>query len=184
MTWQKRRIRRSVITLQSYYDLVTELWNDGLRRRKDMENFVIAALFTWESSTYLSEDVQWVTLAVSVTRLDNLLHFGQLFKACGDNYFAQITHILGNYCLKSLTFLVESFLGNFYRHLVTFTGHTDFNLLVQKLCFVPRHLLLSFYSTFFISILSHSSRPKVNIIVLIDFCSRLTFCLYKFRINS
>ena len=120
----------------------------------------------------------------SVTRLDNLLHFGQLFKACGDNYFAQITHILGNYCLKSLTFLVESFLGNFYRHLVTFTGHTDFNLLVQKLCFVPRHLLLSFYSTFFISILSHSSRPKVNIIVLIDFCSRLTFCLYKFRINS
>ena len=55
-----------------------------------MENFVIAALFTWESSTYLSEDVQWVTLAVSVTRFDNLLHFGQLFKACGDNYFAQV----------------------------------------------------------------------------------------------
>ena len=58
-----------------------------------MENFVIAALFTWESSTYLSEDVQWVTLAVSVTRLGNLLHFGQLFKACGDNYFAQMAHI-------------------------------------------------------------------------------------------
>ena len=29
----------------------------------------------------------------SVTRLGNLLHFGQLFKACGNNYFRQITHI-------------------------------------------------------------------------------------------
>ena len=27
---------------------------------------------------------------------------------------------------KSFMFLVESFLGNFYRHLATFTGHTDF----------------------------------------------------------
>ena len=29
----------------------------------------------------------------SVTRLKDLLHFGQLFKACGNNYFAQIAHI-------------------------------------------------------------------------------------------
>ena len=29
----------------------------------------------------------------SVTRLGDLLKFGQLFKACGNNYFAQITHI-------------------------------------------------------------------------------------------
>ena len=34
----------------------------------------------------------------SVTRLGNLLHFGQLFKTCGNNYFAQITHILSNFC--------------------------------------------------------------------------------------
>ena len=34
----------------------------------------------------------------SVTWLDDLLHFGQIFKACGDNYFAQIIHILGNFC--------------------------------------------------------------------------------------
>ena len=34
----------------------------------------------------------------SVTRLGNLLYFGQLFKVCGNNYFAQITHILGNLC--------------------------------------------------------------------------------------
>ena len=29
----------------------------------------------------------------SVNRLGDLLHFGQLFKACGNNYFAQITLI-------------------------------------------------------------------------------------------
>ena len=33
-----------------------------------------------------------------VTRLGNFLHFGQLFKACGNNYFSQITHISGNFC--------------------------------------------------------------------------------------
>ena len=31
----------------------------------------------------------------SVTRLGDLLHFGQLFKTCGNNYFAQIAHIFG-----------------------------------------------------------------------------------------
>ena len=30
----------------------------------------------------------------SVTRLGDLLDFGQLFKAFGNNYFAQISHIL------------------------------------------------------------------------------------------
>ena len=33
-----------------------------------------------------------------MTRVGNLMHFGQLFKACGNNYFAQIAHILGNFC--------------------------------------------------------------------------------------
>ena len=37
-------------------------------------------------------------VSVSVTRLGVLLHFGQLFKDCGNNYFAQIAHILGNLC--------------------------------------------------------------------------------------
>ena len=31
---------------------------------------------------------------ISVTRLGDLLHFGQLFKACDNNYFAKIAHIL------------------------------------------------------------------------------------------
>ena len=30
----------------------------------------------------------------SVTRLGDLLHFGQLFKTCGNNYFAQIAYIV------------------------------------------------------------------------------------------
>ena len=34
----------------------------------------------------------------SVTRLGDLWYFGQLFKAFGNNYFAQIAHILGNSC--------------------------------------------------------------------------------------
>ena len=29
---------------------------------------------------------------ISVTRLGDLLHFGQLFIACGNNYFAKIAH--------------------------------------------------------------------------------------------
>ena len=42
--------------------------------------------------------------AVSATRLGNILHFGQLFKACGNNYFAQIAHILGNFCKSVIVF--------------------------------------------------------------------------------
>ena len=33
-----------------------------------------------------------------MTRLGDLLHFGIFFKAYGNNYFAQIAHILGNFC--------------------------------------------------------------------------------------
>ena len=36
-------------------------------------------------------------LTVSVTRLGDLLHLRQLFKACGNKYFPKITHILGNF---------------------------------------------------------------------------------------
>ena len=63
----------------------------------------------------------------SVTRLGNLLDLRQLFKAFGNNYFVQFTHILRpNFVkvLKSVSFLVKSFLGNFYRHLAIFSGHT------------------------------------------------------------
>ena len=39
-----------------------------------------------------------MTIIISVTRLGDLLHFGQLFKACGDNYFSQIAQVLGPFC--------------------------------------------------------------------------------------
>ena len=55
----------------------------------------------------------------SVTRLGDLLDFGQLFKVFGNNWFAQIYHILVKVS-KSFIFLVKSFLGNFYRHKATF----------------------------------------------------------------
>ena len=50
---------------------------------------------------------------VSVTRLGNLLNFGQLFNACGNNHFAQITHILGNFCegVKIFHFSSEIIIG-------------------------------------------------------------------------
>ena len=55
----------------------------------------------------------------SETRLGNLLDFGQLFKALGNNYFAQNSHIL---CkgVKIFNFFIEIILGNFYRHMATF----------------------------------------------------------------
>ena len=34
---------------------------------------------------------------LSVTRLGDLLHIGQLFRACGTNIFAQIAHIFGEF---------------------------------------------------------------------------------------
>ena len=42
------------------------------------------------------EELKWpIKWSVSsVTRLGNSLLFGQLFKAFGNNYFAQISHIL------------------------------------------------------------------------------------------
>ena len=58
---------------------------------------------------------------ISVTRLGDLIHFGQLFKACDNNYFAQIAYI---FCkgFKNFHFSCEIILGNFYIHLATFTG--------------------------------------------------------------
>ena len=54
-----------------------------------------------------------IELPSSVTRLGDLLHFGQLFKACGNNYFAQITPFLGNYCkgAKNVNFSSEIIFG-------------------------------------------------------------------------
>ena len=53
-----------------------------------------------------------ITLS-SVTRLGDLLHYRQFFKACGNNYFAQSAHILGNCCkgVKIFPFSSEILFG-------------------------------------------------------------------------
>ena len=97
--------------------------------------FVIQKLYTkrsqWITSKYAStyifqlleqHKVGFSTLVLhSVTWLGDLLHLGQLFKACGNNYFAQIADILRQLLnvSKSFIFVVKSFLGNFHRHLAT-----------------------------------------------------------------
>ena len=57
-------------------------------------------------------------LVVSVTRLGDLLDFGQVLKT---NLPKSLT-FLGNFCegVKAIIFLLKSFLGNFYRHLANF----------------------------------------------------------------
>ena len=37
-------------------------------------------------------------ISISVTRLGDFLHVGHFFKACGNNSFAQIANVLGNFC--------------------------------------------------------------------------------------
>ena len=39
--------------------------------------------------------VQMSLVVASVTRLGDLLHFGQIFKTCGNNYFAESAQIFG-----------------------------------------------------------------------------------------
>ena len=56
--------------------------------------------------------------------IGRFLLLGQAFKAGGIHYSTQIDHIVRQFLLKSIIFLVKSFLGNFYRHLAIFTGHT------------------------------------------------------------
>ena len=67
----------------------------------------------------------------SVTKLGDLFHFGQLFKASWQKHFAQIAHIsIGNFCKVDIaghSLCLYTFYGanwvkifHFYRHLATF----------------------------------------------------------------
>ena len=71
---------------------------------------------------FKGEDVHELTdkwAGRSVTRLGDLFHFGQLFKASGNNFIARIAHIFCK-CVKIFHFSSEIILGTFYRHLATF----------------------------------------------------------------
>ena len=70
---------------------------------------------------------------LSVTRLDDLLDFGQLLKPLATinlpkflTFFVQVS--------KGVIFLLKSFLGNFYRHFAIFSGHTA--CYAKKECFI------------------------------------------------
>ena len=61
---------------------------------------------------------------ISVNRLGDLFHFGQLFKACDDNYFAQVAHILGPFCKGVKIFHFGATFIDIWRF---FTGHTGWH---------------------------------------------------------
>ena len=70
-------------------------------------------------------------LLISVTRLGDLLHSGQLFKASDNNCFAQIAHILGIFCNGVKIFHFSGgiiFWATFIDIWRFFTDHTAFNL--------------------------------------------------------
>ena len=62
------------------------------------EAMVIVSTFSSQDALDQREDnvSYWAaSLIFSVTRLGDLLDFGQVFKAFGNHYFAQISHIIG-----------------------------------------------------------------------------------------
>ena len=52
----------------------------------------------------------------SVTRLSKLLHFGQLFKPCGNNYLPKSPTFLGNFCkgVRIVTLFIDIIFGQFF----------------------------------------------------------------------
>ena len=70
----------------------------------------------------IAQQDEWMAAVCNVTRLGDLLHFWQLFKACGNNYLPKSPTFWPIFVklLKSFIFLVKSFLGNFHRYLSTF----------------------------------------------------------------
>ena len=63
---------------------------------------------------------------ISVTRLGDVLHFGQLYQACGNNYFTQIAHIFRQFWWRwSFIFSTEIiYWATFIDIWRIFTGHT------------------------------------------------------------
>ena len=74
----------------------------------------------------------------SETRLGDLLHFGQLLKACGNNYFAQIAQIFRNFCkvVKICRFSSEIIFVQL------FTGHTGGHYDIITNLFPPKRFTI------------------------------------------
>ena len=105
-------------------------WIDALKFKTKESRFRALQTLSSDCSEWIQPIVQTFApyckpmelLRLSVTRLGDLLHFGHVFKAWGNNYFAQISHILGKFCKvdKIFHFFSEIFFGNYCRHLATF----------------------------------------------------------------
>ena len=86
----------------------------------------------------------------SVTRLGDLLHFGQLFKACCNNYFDQMALIIRHFCtgVKIFHFSSELIFGQL---LLTFGNF----LLVARICEIKSTIDLSVLCDFETPISDH-----------------------------
>ena len=72
--------------------------------------------------------LQFKRTGTSVTRLGDFLDFGQLYKAFGNNKFAQISHILRHFFVKVSKYIIFlSFLATFIDIWQFSSGHTDRN---------------------------------------------------------
>ena len=62
-----------------------------------------------------------------MTRLGDLLDFGQVFKPFATINLPKSPTFLGNFCkdVKIYNFSSEIIFGHFYRHLAIFSGHTS-----------------------------------------------------------
>ena len=77
-----------------------------------------------QAKKYYPCSIQW--MEGSVTRLDDLLDFGPFLKALATKNLPKSPTFLGNFCkgVKIYHFSSVIILGNFYRHLAIFSGHT------------------------------------------------------------
>ena len=62
-------------------------------------------MITYHKMLYRRLSTTKVNIRVSCDQCDQI---GQLFKACGNNYFAQIAHIFKNFCKDDKVFHVSS----------------------------------------------------------------------------
>ena len=87
--------------------------------RRAIKHFLFKCFF---HGTITASFCLLLLFSMSVTRLGDLLHFGQLFKACGNNIFPKspTLQVIFVKVSKSFIVLVKSFLGNFNRYLATF----------------------------------------------------------------
>ena len=74
------------------------------------------------------------SLPISVTRLGDLLDFGQVLKPLAKINLTESPLFVGNFSKMSkfIIFLVKSSLGNFYRYLAIFSGRTVANADLSK----------------------------------------------------